>query len=210
MLGVTQETTRLRTRNKVKPKRREVSASCIVLFSVVGFQYFYSLSPDVYCAVGRSSPRTSLISFREAFYFVFWCTCWLPRPLSISLSLLMPPLSEHLQVPKHIRHLIALLRLHWSYQYSPEWYSSLLQLLNNLDSHVKQPCCPASLFIYTKTCLKTEITLEHFSVTPLSCISAACWVRPVPVTGINYFGWAFFCRPIPSYPSHVPRWCMQY
>lgn len=86
MLGVTQETTRLRTRNKVKPKTREVSASCIVLFSVVGFQYFYSLSPDVYCAVGRSSPRTSLISFREAFYFVFWCSDALAGSPALSLS----------------------------------------------------------------------------------------------------------------------------
>lgn len=130
---------------------------------------------------------------------MLWCTCWLPRPLSISLSLLMPPLSEHLQVPKHIRHLIALLRLHWSYQYSPEWYSSLLQLLNNLDSHVKRPCC----VIYTKTCRKTEITLEHSSVCApyppivnFSCLlSSTC-----PCHRNKLFWLSFFLSPDPLLP----------
>ena len=64
---------------------------------------------------------------------------------------------------------------------------------------MKQSCCPASLFIYTKTCRKTEIQLEHSSVcspySPIVHFSRFLSLTWNKLSLIELF-W-FFCRPPP-------------
>lgn len=66
---------------------------------------------------------------------------------------------------------------------------------------MKRPCCSASLFIYTKTCRKPEIKLEHAPYWPIVnfCLSSST----CPCHWINYLWLSFFfffLSPIPPLP----------
>lgn len=111
-----------------------------------------------------------------------------------------------------------MLRLHWSYQYSPERYTSLLLLVNNFWTHKWSGLVVLScVFIHTKTCLKLNYLITGWKdifTQPLHvcCDDSICnlfeqkgsilnygifkmlfkFIWPMPATGINYLWLSFF------------------
>lgn len=111
-----------------------------------------------------------------------------------------------------------MLRLHWSYQYSQERYTSLLLLVNNFWTHKWSGLVVVfCVFIYTKTCPKQNYFIIGWMdisiwALHLCCDNCICnlfeqkgsifnygifkmllkFIWPVPATGINYLWLSFF------------------
>lgn len=79
-----------------KEEKLVLAASCTVLFSVVGFQYFYSLPLMFTVLLVEAHPGPTWYLSERLFILFFWCSDALGGSPALSLSplsLLMPPLS---------------------------------------------------------------------------------------------------------------------